>query len=604
MSVPLYTYPCLTSTASGDLLLLGISSAAEGTLNAHKLDLSNLSSPVATLYATQSFPTDWTSKSPTACFPYSGNTASIAFFAQFGSLSRFTNIRANGNIEPPIYYRDVAFVSPKLFSFAGTKDYFDFFHVYTNNTYSGTGSSWSGTRFNATDSLYSFHSYYTSQYPSALPRVTVGTFSPGGLAGYSVVFDKAGSGTIFSTQLNTNSVLGDANGSLITLAKAQDVDMNGIKLTDAAIPVTMSNVGYLLDKASDGTTVIYSINPSQSPKLQALSITSDVPTFSTVQSAAVVGSKIITYSTFNASTVFINSFDTTGGIWTGPNLIKAAKPPSPTSSSNNGGDDDGGTKTPLGAIIGGVVGGLVVIALIVFFVVRKRRNGYKPAAVSPPTSSDYQDPGKIEDSTTHSALPLMQQVYPDQQQQQAYYQQQQPYTYTPPTLFSQEQHPTTAPIIFQPQSTSGSSPTYTKAAYSSSNQPSNPQSTSGSSPTDTQAAYSSSNQPSNPQSTSGSSPTDTPAAYYSSNQPSNPQSTSGSIPTYIQAAYTSSNQPSNPQSTSGSIPTYIQAAYSSSNQPSNPQYVGHDLTSTTVSETMESGLNSVTVPPSNPQFVP
>ncbi|KAG9064305.1 hypothetical protein KI688_003493 [Linnemannia hyalina] len=465
MSVPLYTYPCLTSTATEDLLLLGISSAAEGTLNVHKLDLSNLNSPVATLYATQSFPTDWTSKSPTACFPYSGNPASIAFFAQFGSLSRFTNIRANGNIEPPIYYRDVAFVSPKL--------------------------------------------YYTSQYPSALPSVTVGTFSPGGLTGYSVVFDKAGAGTIFSTQLNTNSVLGDPNGSLITLAKAQDVDMSGIKLTDAAIPVTMSNVGYLLDKASDGTTVIYSINPSQSPKLQALSITSDVPTFSTVQSAAVLGSKIIIYSTSNTSDVFINSFDTTGGTWTGPNLIKAAKPPSPTSSSNNGGDDNGGTKSPLGAIIGGVVGGLVVIALIVFFVVRKRRNGYKPAAVSPPTNSDYQDPGKIEDATTPPALPLMQQVYPNQQQQQAYYQQQsqhllstshhqmpqpnpsdyhnqqqqQPYTYTPPTLFSQEQPLTTAPIIFQPQSTSGSSPTYTQAAYSSSSQPSNPQSTSGSSPT-------------------------------------------------------------------------------------------------------------------------
>ncbi|KAF9140251.1 hypothetical protein BGX30_006787 [Mortierella sp. GBA39] len=559
MSVPLYTYPCLTSTASGDLLLLGISSAAEGTLNVHKLDLSNLNSPVATLYATQSFPTDWTSKSPTACFPYSGNPASIAFFAQFGSLSRFTNIRANGNIEPPIYYNDVAFVSPKLFSFAGTNGNFDFFHVYTNSTYSGTGSSWSGTRFNATDSLYSFHSYYTSQYPSALPSVTVGTFSPGGLAGYSVVFDKAGAGTIFSTQLNTNSVLGDPNGSLITLAKAQDVDMSGIKLTDAAIPVTMSNVGYLLDKASDGTTVIYSINPSQSPKLQALSITSDVPAFSTVQSAAVVGSKIIIYSTFNASTVFINSFDTTGGTWTGPNLIKAAKPPSPTSSSNNGADDNGGTKTPLGAIIGGVVGGLVVIALIAFFVVRKRRNGYKPTAVSPPTNSDYQDPGKIEDATT-PALPLMQQVYPSQQQQQAYYQQQsqhllptshhqmpqsnpsvyhnqqqqQPFTYTPPTLFSQEQHLTTAPIIFQPQSTSGSSPTYSQATYSSSDQLSNPQ--------------------------------------------------------YVGHDLTSTtvSETMEPGLTSVASP------------PSNPQYVGHDLTSTT----MEPGLMNVAPPPSNPQFVP
>lgn len=99
--------------------------------------------------------------------------------------------------------------------------------------------------------FFSFNRYYTSQYPPALPSVSVGTFSPGGLAGYSVIFDKVGAGTIFSTQLNTNSVLGNPNGSLITLAKTQDVDMSGIKLTDAAIPVTMSNVGYLLDKVNN-----------------------------------------------------------------------------------------------------------------------------------------------------------------------------------------------------------------------------------------------------------------------------------------------------------------------------------------------------------------
>lgn len=158
MSVPLYTYPCLTSTATGDLLLLGISSAAEGVLNIHKLDLSNINSPVATFFAGQNFTTEWTSKGPTACFPYSGNSASIAFFAQFGPLSRFTNVKVNGAIEPPIYYNDVAFVSPKLFSFAGATGNFDFFHVYTNKTFPTTGSSWSGARFNATDSLYSFHS--------------------------------------------------------------------------------------------------------------------------------------------------------------------------------------------------------------------------------------------------------------------------------------------------------------------------------------------------------------------------------------------------------------------------------------------------------------
>ncbi|KAG0069323.1 hypothetical protein BGZ89_003115 [Linnemannia elongata] len=593
MSVPLYTYPCLTPTASGDLLLLGISSAAEGTLNVHKLDLSNITSPVATLYASQSFPQEWTSKGPTACFPYSGNAPSIAFFAQFGSLSRFTNIRANGNIEPPIYYNEVAFVSPKLFSFAGSSSNFDYFHVYTNKTFPITGSSWSGARFNATDSIYSFHSYYTSQYPPALPSVSVGTFTPGGLGGFSVVFDKVGAGTIFSTQLNPNSVLGNPNGSLINLAKTQNVDMSGITLTDAAIPVTMNNVGYLLDKASDGTTVIYSINPSQSPKLQVLSITSDVPAFSTVQSAAAVGSKIIIYSTSNTSTVFFNSFDTAGGTWTGPNLIKAAKSPS---SGNTSGDDGGGSKAPLGAIIGGVVGGLVVIALVVFFVVRKRRNGYKPTALSPPTDNSFQDPSKLGNATTPPTVPPTQQVYPNQQQQllqqqpfqqqplqqqqqQAYYQQQsqhqhlpptshyqipqpnpsvyhnqqqqQPYSYTPPTLFSQEQHLPTAPVIFQPPSTSGGSPTYTQAAYS---------------------------------------PSTTAVSEYPQTPVTPTSQTAYLTPEFKhQQAHHSHYIPPVPL-----IP----------NKPSNPQYVGHDLTSTAISETMEPELKSVVQPPSNPQFVP
>lgn len=81
-----------------------------------------------------------------------------------------------------------------------------------------------------------------------LPSVSVGTFSPGGISGYSTIFDMSGAGTIFSAQLNPDSVLGNPMGSLITLAKTQNVDMSGIKLTDAAIPVTMSNVGYILDK--------------------------------------------------------------------------------------------------------------------------------------------------------------------------------------------------------------------------------------------------------------------------------------------------------------------------------------------------------------------
>ncbi|KAF9131196.1 hypothetical protein BGW39_002102 [Mortierella sp. 14UC] len=515
MSVPLYTYPCITPSATGDLLLLGISSTNEGTLIIHKVDVSNINTPLTTPYATQTNTLEWTSKAPTACFPYPANAPSVAFFAQFGPLTRFANIRGANSIEGAINFPATAFQSPKQFSFVGSTSPFNFFHAYTNKTFSTTGSAWTGARFNATNSLYSFQSYFSTQVPTGLPMLSLGTFTPGSTSGYNIFFDSYGTGTIYTTTLNTQPVVVTIDTDLVTLAKGQDVDMGGVKLSESAIPVTMNNVGYILDKAPDGSTVVYSINPSQSAKLRVISSSSDVPAFSTVQSATAVGSKLVVYGVSNYSSVFFNSFDTSSGTWTGPNLIKAANP--------------SGSGSNMGAIIGGIVGGLVVIALIAFFIIRKRRNGGKSAAVPAPTTS-YQDPGKFGNAAAPPppATPPTQQVYtlPQQQQQQGAYhqhqqpaydphqghlpptshyqmpqpnpaiyqqqqpydpnlsqqqhydpnliqQQQQPYAYTPPIFVPQEQqqqqHLPTTPVIFQPQSTSGSSPTYTQAMYSPSN---------------------------------------------------------------------------------------------------------------------------------------
>ncbi|KAF9911641.1 hypothetical protein EC991_002759 [Linnemannia zychae] len=598
MSVPLYTYPCITPSATGDLLLLGISPANEGTLNIHKIDVSNINTPVATPYASQTNTLEWTSSAPTACFPYPGSSPSVAFFAQFGPLTRFANIRGANSIEGAINFPSTAFQSPKQFSFVGSTGSFDFFHVYTNKTFATTGSAWLGARFNATNSLYSFQSYYTTQIPAGLPMLSLGTYTPGSTAGYNIFFDNYGAGTIYTTSLNTQPVLATLDINLVTLAKGQDVDMGGVKLSKSAIPVTMNNIGYILDKATDGSTVVYSINPSQSAKLRAISASSDVPAFSTVQSATAVGSKIVVYGVSNSSSVFFNSFDTSAGTWTGPNLIKTVNPP-----TGNGGSGGGGSNT--GAIIGGIVGGIVVIALIAFFVIRKRRNGGKPVTVPAPTTN-YQDPGKFGNDAVPLGVPPTQQVYPlpqhqQQQQQEVYHQQyqhqqpvydphqgqlpptshyqmpqpnpaiyqqqqqydpnlsqqqhydpnliqqqQQPYTYTPPTFVpqdQQQQHQATTPVIFQPQSTSGSSPTYTQAAYSPSNTVTN-----------------------------------------ASEYPQTPVTSSSQVP-----LQTSEYQPL-PQQQQYSMSQITHTV--SAPVPSNPQYIEPLATTTSVN------------PPSNPQFIP
>ncbi|KAF9992303.1 hypothetical protein BGZ65_012414, partial [Modicella reniformis] len=149
---------------------------------------------------------------------------------------------------------------------------------------------------------------------------------------------------------------------ILSLASPQDMDMGGISLSSNAIPVTMTGVAYILDKASDGSTVLYSINPSQGAKLQRVDVQGDVPLFSTFMTATVLNSQIVVYTPAK-----FNSFDTIKAAWTGPDLVKSWKPPN---GRNNPPD---GSKTPLAAIIGGVVGGLVIIAIIVILVIRHRR---------------------------------------------------------------------------------------------------------------------------------------------------------------------------------------------------------------------------------------
>ncbi|KAG9064212.1 hypothetical protein KI688_003400 [Linnemannia hyalina] len=198
---------------------------------------------------------------------------------------------------------------------------------------------------------------------------TYGPFNATATQGYTTVFDKSGGGQIQSAAGNLPTAPG-SNVPPVSLDPPMAVSMNGIKLTSDAIPVTMESFGYILDKAANGSTIIYSINPSQSSTLNTVYVSGPSLPFSNILAASSLNSGILTYSS-NGTMASFNVFDVNSSTWSGNGLVSAAVvDPNSTSS------------TPLGAIIGGIVGGLLVIALTIFFLVRRRRQGAQKSANS------------------------------------------------------------------------------------------------------------------------------------------------------------------------------------------------------------------------------
>ncbi|KAI1307283.1 hypothetical protein EDD11_004533 [Mortierella claussenii] len=501
--IPAYSYPCLASDSSGsNIYLAGVSSSVSGQLQVYTIDLTNINSPAATLLSSQTSTVFWSSSAPKACLSYAGNTASTNnpfLVQQFGPQNYFTNVFPNGTIEIPANFQGIGFQSNKLYSLSGAVGGLNWVTAVANVSSITTNSPWTGLRFNASSIVDSTRDFLLSAYPASNPLLSVGAYVASGntpAQGYHIVFDKAGSGIVFTT-LDSAAPIASSLDRVLTLSNPQSVDMSGNTLTNNAFSLTMASVGYILDRASDGSTVLYSINPSQSNKLQRVNVSGNVPAFSTNMVGTAAGSKIVTYGAANSGAVVFNSFDPAAGTWTGPGLVKPAtsNSPSPSSGGNNnggnytGGDNGSSSKAPLGAIIGGVVGGLVVIALVAFLFLRHRRAAKKSTLAAPgsatsaahaggaPTSL-YTDPSKMHNP---AATPLMDQNYvlhqqqlamaQNQQYQQQYQQQQQvPYQqqqqYNPHLSYLPQDQPkqdiyssvsaiqvpqVSSPMIFQPQ---------------------------------------------------------------------------------------------------------------------------------------------------------
>ncbi|KAG0262183.1 hypothetical protein BGZ95_004073 [Linnemannia exigua] len=510
-TIPLYLKPCLVPSSSNTIYLVGIASSREGILEANSIELTNINTPTIKQIASQVNAIAWSSSQPLACHPYAGLGTSTTYsngspflVAQFGAFKTFfANVNpAGGTIEQPTRFAEVAFTSPRNFALTGASaGGSDWVLALTNTTVEGTGSYWSGIRFNGTAAVASNYNFGMSVALSANPLLTVGTYSVDSTLGlgYITMFDYVGGGVSYTT-MGTMSDINTPKDRIINLSNPHAVTMNGITLTTNAIPVTAGETAFILDQGSDGSTVVYYIKPSTSSQLTPLLIKGQVPKFSNLLSATALNAQIVIYSGSIGSPPSFNSLDTTTGTWTGPGLVAPNLPSTSGASlpsSSNGANGGGGeAKSNVAAIIGGAVGGLVVIALVAFLFIRNRRKKNTVPVIQKPVDSDsYQNPNQIGSSSSQMHQPFpqqQQQLYQQQYQQQQQYQLQQcsqnaqpsPYdsnhgaysghiyspiqeqeqrqpqlfigqqqhVYTPPTLISHSQpspslHP--SPVIFQ-----------------------------------------------------------------------------------------------------------------------------------------------------------
>ncbi|KAG0252141.1 hypothetical protein BG011_007182 [Mortierella polycephala] len=413
MSVPAYLYPCIAPDSSGlSVYLVGVPAGADGRLEVYNVKLSNIDLPTIILVADHTDVIYWSATAPKACLFYAGysdSSNSPVFVQQFGTKSFITNVYPNGTVGSPASFQDKAFISPKLFSWTGSVNNLNWVTGVVNSTDSSTKSPWTGVRFSAASIVDSVHEFAVSMYPTSDALLSVGSYSPSSNApaqGYNIVFDNTGGGVIY-TALGTTSPTAAPGDHIVTLSNAQPVDMGGIKLTTNAVSLTMTNVAYILDKASDGSTLMYTISPSKSNKLGRIYAEGNVPKFPDYIATTAMGSQVVIYGSSQSGTAIFNSFDTIAGIWTGPNLMKPSdsKPPEPPSS-----------EAPIGAIVGGVIGGLALIALVAFLFIRNRRKrsgkmdlDTKPTKAQTPQNA-FQDP-----SIMYSPVPMVEQSYLEQQ---------------------------------------------------------------------------------------------------------------------------------------------------------------------------------------------
>ncbi|KAF9581474.1 hypothetical protein BGW38_001490 [Lunasporangiospora selenospora] len=417
--------PCISTIDTTRAYLAGYYS---GSLTVLNVDYSDVSNPSAsTVYS--SLNSTWSPSLSKACmsFPPVDTYTGPLWVQQFGGGSPVMEVFGNMTGIGPMQWVELQdFRTSKLFAQVASNGVNRWYAAMTSTTYSITQSPWTGVRFSG--------NVYENFHKSAL--LAVGAYSTNSAAtGYLVVFDTTRSGQVY--QANGNS-----GTAPVTLLSTQNVDMNGIVLSNDAIPVSAENIAYILDKGTDGRVTIYSINPALSLKLQRVSFTGDAPQFQSSLVATTTSSDILIYYIHPTYSAVLSRFSAQAGTWAGNGLVKGTSPspsPSPTTPPN---PNPGSTN--LGAIIGGVVGGLVLIALLVFLFIRYRRKVPTKDRdnVTHPNNSPEGKPMITQGHLPPQSPPAMTQIHTTMpQQQQQHYIPQQQYA-----LQQQQQFPPQQPV--------------------------------------------------------------------------------------------------------------------------------------------------------------
>ncbi|KAF9125540.1 hypothetical protein BGW39_007316 [Mortierella sp. 14UC] len=394
-----YPNSCLapSSTSNTTVYLVGVSPSVNGRLEINSINLSDINSPYINFTTYNEEVLFWRSQSTLFCHNYPSYKPSedkerldAIHVQQFEPGWTFdTNIYpTSGKIDYPTYFPEVALTSARNYVVVGHSESASWSLAHTNTTNAVSGSTWTTFQLNPVDSFKVFSDDHMDRFPAANPFLSVGTYTLDGsnklpARGHAIIFDTASSGWIYST---SGYIVGSSTygGNMLQLDSPVSVSMKNITLTHEAVGVTMGFDAYILDKASDNTTIAYYINPVNSTSLQQVATKGHSPRYSSSLVATSMGSQIVVYSS-NANGPRFNIFDPSTRAWAGLDLdpqdtTATAVPPLPTNSDSDFGSSDTST-LPLPSIIGGVLGGLIFTTLAIFFFVRyrsrRRQNGSK-----------------------------------------------------------------------------------------------------------------------------------------------------------------------------------------------------------------------------------
>ncbi|KAG0069321.1 hypothetical protein BGZ89_003113 [Linnemannia elongata] len=287
--IPAYTYPCLASSFySNNPQLIFLFGVPDGTptLVSHLIDISNIDTPKIS-YISSNSKADrqykWDSKAEKSCFTNTMSFISGGFanteVQQLGTTTFAAILYASFELQHMFDMSMVKFKTSKLFA---------------------------STRVHGRDDYVVAWAVFTFADPvSGAPTVK---------EGWVGVFR------------NTSNIF--------VTGQRQPIDNGGATLTSEAIPISAQNIAFILDQTPKNLTVVYSLQPGSSPKLEKVTTKGDLPPFNKNMVGTVLdeysgtSGKIVIYSLDQTTgAARFNLFDTITGIWTGPGLVDPSSEP-------------------------------------------------------------------------------------------------------------------------------------------------------------------------------------------------------------------------------------------------------------------------------------